>query len=133
MARKTKCKDQLPSGENETLEDSREWWIDADKKEEESSSREWVIVDMEDKASTVGTEQALNVQKDKEGSLRKRSTNRRERGSNTPVKRVRIDTEFRSSLEHNPESVFEGRNDDEIQQVNNMVEVIRLLKSMVVG
>lgn len=61
MARKTKCKDQLPSGENETLEDSREWWIDADKKEDESSSREWVIVDMEDKASTVGTEQALNV------------------------------------------------------------------------
>ena len=133
MARKTKCKDQLPSGENETLEDSREWWIDADKKEEESSSREWVIVDMEDKASTVGTEQALNVQKDKEGSLRKRSTNRRERGSNTPMKRVRIDTEFQSSLEQNPESEFEGRSDDEIQQVNNMVEVIRLLKSMVVG
>ncbi len=49
------------------------------------------------------------------------------------MKRVRIDTEFQSSLEQNPESVFEGRSDDEIQQVNNMVEVIRLLKSMVVG
>ena len=49
------------------------------------------------------------------------------------MKRVRIDTEFQSLLEQNPESEFEGRSDDEIQQVNNMVEVIRLLKSMVVG
>ena len=61
MVRKTKSKDQLSSCENETIEDSREWWIDADKKEGQGSSREWVIVDMEDKASTVGTKRVHNV------------------------------------------------------------------------
>ena len=49
------------------------------------------------------------------------------------MKRMRADTEFQLSLEQNPELELEERSDDEIQQVNNMVEVVSLLKSTPTG
>lgn len=79
MDRKPKHKEPLSSCEDESLEDSREWWIEADQKEEQGSSQELISSNDDDHVRTMPAHQdSVIVRCDQDRKRRNRMGNDRQ-------------------------------------------------------
>lgn len=162
MGRKSEENETISSSEDNSSQDPKQWWIEADNEEEKESQPEWETTEDDGDTKAAHTQETLTTTesysneeprsraicdsrsapalgpmkneegRDKEYSGCKRDPQHGMCECDELTKKTRVDTVLPESATHSPKPKTDGKSDVEIQAINGMVEVVSLLKSMLV-